>query len=1118
MLTCHLQFSCFCCYSRYHADVKNSEVDDSRQTSVDDEKSTSELTVNSVDVSHLMEVDTEADTQSVCNTVFDPHTCTEQSADDGASGAACSSAENAVSNGDTSNSQLHAVSTEHTVSELNQDSGLADSVEARDSVDVVNTSTEAMEVDEVQQLETETGIDPDRDVVTAADVQPPEQKQQDDTASVTSPGCADLPVKGEVDNPASPGDDELSTAVHQQLSDVVDSEPAATSSADTQDAGTHVDQSSDATAHVDESVVLSAAAVDEHQECAVTHQEYDVTERLECAAAADDVQETESCPTEQTSSTDHQLSPSQQVVTDEVSAPTETVSVDNADTDLSVCPDIDDVDLPSDHQQQHEPVAVEMVDTADEQFYDSSKPEDVPVHSTDEQGDHQTELQPAVDVNTDQLCTEQHPVVAASAYESDEPATVTHIEETVQPLIDAEPMDTIAAEPVDLGDLGTSEEQLQTVGGQSLDTVKDDVTLSHSVPVEQSNSQHEQVQSPGLLVDEPSELLEDWPLQLAEDAVPVADMLAEPSTVAESLEQQPASSDVPATAADDVHESESCPTEQTSVESPAQQPASDEHETAAVPLAEDQTTSVETVHEQSAVTDLMDTSEPCDVQTEPNVIEQLRDTVGSAEHLTDISGVTMQEHVPVSDQPSTEAISGVVPSESQQLSTVESPTETTAAENVPQPTPVAVIFPEVVQSLASNSQLATKQTSDILSDTVVETSVDEENVPQHEPEMKQDFTSLQEVKKDEDEVIHPKTTSTEMLPDPSSSVSAARVVVQKVAEAESMNVLIPELSSQLTSTRVLQQDSTEESSELSSAVKSSVTESQSGKTLPPVLTQEQPLSTVKAERKPSVREKAVADEDTAKTQKSQPTSPQKVVKPKASVARTSMPLKQAADATHQRTAATVHPQKSPRAQQLATATRSHPVATRTQPAATRTQPVTTRQQPANVKPTIQSAQTLASKQTAQTPASKQTVAQSRGAPLSTRGTVTAQHATPTATTTSTAHMTAQRRQPVASVAPSPVTVSHSSPRQLRQQQSVTPIVHSVTATTTAASNTSVHTALMSAKSPKPTRFSSRRGRVTNQLQYLKNVVLKAVWKHQFAWPFYQPVDHVKLNLPVCFYL
>ncbi|KAJ8917153.1 hypothetical protein NQ315_012645 [Exocentrus adspersus] len=41
----------------------------------------------------------------------------------------------------------------------------------------------------------------------------------------------------------------------------------------------------------------------------------------------------------------------------------------------------------------------------------------------------------------------------------------------------------------------------------------------------------------------------------------------------------------------------------------------------------------------------------------------------------------------------------------------------------------------------------------------------------------------------------------------------------------------------------------------------------------------------------------------------------------------------------------------------------------------------------------------------------------------------------------------------------------------------------------------------------------RPGRVTNQLQFLQKTVLKAVWKHQFAWPFQQPVDTKKLNLP-----
>ena len=39
-------------------------------------------------------------------------------------------------------------------------------------------------------------------------------------------------------------------------------------------------------------------------------------------------------------------------------------------------------------------------------------------------------------------------------------------------------------------------------------------------------------------------------------------------------------------------------------------------------------------------------------------------------------------------------------------------------------------------------------------------------------------------------------------------------------------------------------------------------------------------------------------------------------------------------------------------------------------------------------------------------------------------------------------------------------------------------------------------------------------RKTNQLQYMQNVVVKTLWKHQFAWPFYQPVDAIKLCLAV----
>ncbi|XP_061590407.1 bromodomain-containing protein 3-like isoform X2 [Cololabis saira] len=39
------------------------------------------------------------------------------------------------------------------------------------------------------------------------------------------------------------------------------------------------------------------------------------------------------------------------------------------------------------------------------------------------------------------------------------------------------------------------------------------------------------------------------------------------------------------------------------------------------------------------------------------------------------------------------------------------------------------------------------------------------------------------------------------------------------------------------------------------------------------------------------------------------------------------------------------------------------------------------------------------------------------------------------------------------------------------------------------------------------------GRRTNQLQYMQRVVIKSLWRHKFAWPFYQPVDAVSLGLP-----
>ncbi|XP_057326892.1 bromodomain-containing protein 4-like isoform X2 [Microplitis mediator] len=42
---------------------------------------------------------------------------------------------------------------------------------------------------------------------------------------------------------------------------------------------------------------------------------------------------------------------------------------------------------------------------------------------------------------------------------------------------------------------------------------------------------------------------------------------------------------------------------------------------------------------------------------------------------------------------------------------------------------------------------------------------------------------------------------------------------------------------------------------------------------------------------------------------------------------------------------------------------------------------------------------------------------------------------------------------------------------------------------------------------------NRPGRITNHLQFLQKGILKPLWKHQFAWPFQQPVDAKKLNLP-----
>ncbi len=40
------------------------------------------------------------------------------------------------------------------------------------------------------------------------------------------------------------------------------------------------------------------------------------------------------------------------------------------------------------------------------------------------------------------------------------------------------------------------------------------------------------------------------------------------------------------------------------------------------------------------------------------------------------------------------------------------------------------------------------------------------------------------------------------------------------------------------------------------------------------------------------------------------------------------------------------------------------------------------------------------------------------------------------------------------------------------------------------------------------------GRQTNQLKFISQVIVKALWKHNFSWPFQKPVDAEALGLPV----
>lgn len=50
----------------------------------------------------------------------------------------------------------------------------------------------------------------------------------------------------------------------------------------------------------------------------------------------------------------------------------------------------------------------------------------------------------------------------------------------------------------------------------------------------------------------------------------------------------------------------------------------------------------------------------------------------------------------------------------------------------------------------------------------------------------------------------------------------------------------------------------------------------------------------------------------------------------------------------------------------------------------------------------------------------------------------------------------------------------------------------------------------------PVKDPSRPSRMTNQLQFLQRTLMKSLWRHHFAWPFHEPVDAYRLNLPVSF--
>lgn len=50
----------------------------------------------------------------------------------------------------------------------------------------------------------------------------------------------------------------------------------------------------------------------------------------------------------------------------------------------------------------------------------------------------------------------------------------------------------------------------------------------------------------------------------------------------------------------------------------------------------------------------------------------------------------------------------------------------------------------------------------------------------------------------------------------------------------------------------------------------------------------------------------------------------------------------------------------------------------------------------------------------------------------------------------------------------------------------------------------------------PPAVIPKKGRNTNQLQFLLKNIVRTLWRHHYAWPFLKPVDPVALRIPVSF--